>query len=172
MAYTKQEIAAANKRARARLARTPTVTRAHYDPRQGMVVIDLSNSTFVGFRPQDAEGLEQAKPEQLQQIEISPSGMGLHFPAIDADIYVPALLQGFWGSRRWMAAQLGRAGGSATSAAKSAAARKNGKLGGRGKKAAARAEPLVAEVVSVRAGERRPQPLRPAPSIHAGLRTS
>jgi hypothetical protein len=150
----KQEISAANKRASARRARVPTVTRACYDLRQGVVVIDLSNGTFFGFRPQDAEGLEHAKPEQLKQVEISPSGMGLHFPALDADIYVPALLRGFFGSRRWMAAQLGKAGGSATSAAKSAAARKNGKLGGRGKKAADRVEPLVAEVAEV--SQRRP----------------
>jgi hypothetical protein len=39
----------------------------------------------------------------LSKIEISPSGLGLHFPAIDADLYLPALLDGFLGSRRWMA---------------------------------------------------------------------
>ena len=135
MAYTRQEIEAANKRAAARLARTPTVTAARYDPRKGVVVIDLSNGTFIGFRPQDAQGFETAQPEQLRQIEISPSGLGLHFPAIDADIYLPGLLEGFLGSRRWMASQLGRVGGSATSSAKTAAVRKNGKLGGRPKKA-------------------------------------
>jgi hypothetical protein len=59
----------------------------------------------------------------------------LHFPALDADLYLPGLLQGFLGSRRWMAAQLGKAGSRATSAAKTAAARANGKLGGRPKKA-------------------------------------
>jgi hypothetical protein len=133
MAYT--EIEAANRRAAARLAKTPTVTAARYDPRRGAVVIDLSNGTFIGFRPQDAQGFEHAKPEQLSQVEISPSGLGLHFPAIDADIYVPGLLEGFLGSRRWMAAQLGKAGGSATSPAKTAAVRENGKLGGRPKKA-------------------------------------
>ena len=38
------------------------------------------------------------------------------------------------GSRRWMAAQLGKAGGKAASDAKSAALRANGKLGGRPQK--------------------------------------
>ena len=80
------------------------------------------------------QGLEHAKPKQLAKIEISPSGLGLHFPDLDADIYLPGLLEGFLGSRRWMAAQLGKAGGSVTSRAKAAAVRENGKLGGRPRK--------------------------------------
>jgi len=134
MGYRK-EAEAASRRARARLSRTPTARAAHYDRRMARVVIDLSTGLSIAFRPQDAQGFEGAKPEQLSQIEISPSGLGLHFPAIDADIYLPGLLQGFLGSRRWMAAQLGKAGGSARSQAKAAAARANGKLGGRPTKA-------------------------------------
>jgi hypothetical protein len=80
------------------------------------------------------EGLQDAKPRDLQDIEITPSGFGLHFPRIDADVYLPGLLAGQFGSRRWMAAQLGQRGGSARSAAKATAARANGKLGGRPRK--------------------------------------
>jgi hypothetical protein len=135
MAYPEETIAAANKRASARLARTPTATAARYDRRSGRVVIELSSGLSIAFKPQQAQGLEHATPEQLRTIDIAPSGLGLHFPALDADLYLPGLLQGFLGSRRWMAAQLGKAGGRAKSAAKTAAARANGKLGGRPKKA-------------------------------------
>jgi hypothetical protein len=86
-----------------------TATAARYDRRIGRLVIDLSSGLSIAFRPQDAQGLEGAKPEQLAKIEISPSGLGLHFPVIDADLYLPGLLEGFLGSRRWMAAQLGTA---------------------------------------------------------------
>jgi hypothetical protein len=134
MDYCKEELEAAHERAEARLSRTPTATAARYDRRIGRLVIDLSSGLSIAFRPQDAQGLEGAKPEQLAKIEISPSGLGLHFPAIDADLYLPGLLEGFLGSRRWMAAQLGKAGGIAKSAAKTAAVRANGKLGGRPKK--------------------------------------
>ena len=75
MAYPKEEIEAANKRATARLAGTPTATAARYDRRSGRVVIDLSNDLSIAFRPQQAQGLEHAKPEQLSTIEISPSGL-------------------------------------------------------------------------------------------------
>jgi hypothetical protein len=134
MVNHRKEIKAANERAAARLLKMPTATAAHYDKRIGRIVIELSSGLLVAFRPQDAQGFERAKPEQLTKIEISPSGLGLHFPTIDADIYLPGLLEGFLGSRRWMASQLGKAGGSVTSRAKTAAVRINGKLGGRPKK--------------------------------------
>ncbi len=137
MTYTREEIDAANKRAATRLAKTPTATATWYDHHHSRLVIELSNAISIGFNPHDAQGLEHAKPEDLTQVEISPSGLGLHFPTVDADIYLPGLLEGFLGSRRWMASQLGRAGGRATSPAKTTAVRENGKLGGRPKKARA-----------------------------------
>jgi len=134
MEKLKTEFEAANARAVARLAKTPKAISARYDRRIARLVIELSSGLSVAFKPHDAEGLEHAKPNQLTRIEISPSGLGLHFPELDADLYLPAVLEGFLGSRRWMAAQLGKAGGRMSSEAKTAAVRENGKLGGRPKK--------------------------------------
>ena len=80
----------------------------------------------MSFRPEDAQGLEHAKAADLAEIELSPSGFGIHFPRLNADFYVPALLEGFLGSRKWMAARMGEAGGKSRSKAKKAAARANG----------------------------------------------
>ena len=137
MDYRSDEIEKANKRAKTRLEKTPIVRSVTNDPVNNFLHIDLNNGLRLSFPPQMAQGLEQATPEQLDEVEISPSGLGLHFPAIDADIYIPGLLEGFLGSERWMASQLGRAGGNVKSKAKAVAARKNGKLGGRPKKALA-----------------------------------
>ncbi|MGA3116050.1 MAG: DUF2442 domain-containing protein [Syntrophobacteraceae bacterium] len=134
MAYHKDEFEAANERAIARLEKTPTAVAAHYDRSTGRLVIDLSTGLSIAFKPHDAQGLEEAGPEQLAEIEISPSGFGIHFPALDVDLYLPSLLEGFMGSRKWMASRLGKTGGRSTSEAKAAAARANGKLGGRPKK--------------------------------------
>ena len=49
------------------------------------------------------------------------------------DLYIPGLLQGFLGSKHWMA-ELGKRGGTASTDAKATAARQNGKLGGRPRK--------------------------------------
>jgi hypothetical protein len=110
------------------------VVAAHYDRRLGRVVVSLSSKLDVMFAPEDVEGLEKANPAELETIEISPSGFGIHFPKLDADIYLPGLLEGFLGSRAWMAARMGAAGGQSTSPAKRKAAKKNGKLAGRPKK--------------------------------------
>ena len=79
-----------------------------------------------------AEGLADAPRSKLTKIEISPNGLGLHWPQLDADLYVPALIEGAFGSHRWMQ-QIGELGGSARSPAKAKASRENGKRGGRPK---------------------------------------
>lgn len=125
------DVITANKKGRALKARLPFAVSARYDGRIGRVVVRLSSKVEISFAPEDTEGLVGASAENLEVIEISPSGFGIHFPKLDADIYLPALLEGFTGSKNWMAARLGAEGGSKRSAAKSAAVRKNGKLGGR-----------------------------------------
>jgi uncharacterized protein DUF2442 len=121
----------ANQRARDLRASIPRAVTARFDRRTGRIVIGLSSGLEVGFLPQNAEGLEEASPAELEKIEITPSGYGIHFPKLDADLYLPALLQGFYGSKKWMAAGLGRLGGASRTHAKVAASRNNGKLGGR-----------------------------------------
>jgi hypothetical protein len=67
---------------------------------------------------------------KLAKIDINPSGLGLHWPLLDADLYVPGLVEGTLGSRQWMQ-HIGQLGGLARTAAKARAARTNGKKGGR-----------------------------------------
>ena len=129
---SRNEFERATARGKARRRTSPHATAAAFD--KGRIVIELSTGLTISFRPRDAEGLEHARPADLKDIEISPSGFGLHFPRLDADLYIPALLEGFFGSRRWAAAHLGARGGKATSAAKAEAARANGRLGGRPRK--------------------------------------
>ena len=128
---------AAARRGAQRLKKGPVAVAARYDPLTGRVVIEIDSGLEIAFKPQHAQGLEAATPADLSEIEISPSGQGLYFPAIDADLYLPALLDGFLGSKAWMAARMGQVGGRATTQAKQAAARANGRLGGRPRRKAA-----------------------------------
>src|SRR5713101_1624572 len=124
----------AKERARNLQAAFPKAVAARYESKSGRIVISLNSKVDVSFSPSDAQGLENAKPSQLEEIEISPSGFGIHFPKLDADLYVPGLLEGFLGSKQWMASRLGQMGGKSRSAAKKAASKANGRLGGRPKK--------------------------------------
>ena len=125
---------------RARAAGTETVKRgpvavaARY--RAGMIFVELSSGVEVRFPVRLAQGLETANPKDLADIRIEARGLGLHWPRLDVDFYVPSLLQGVLGTKKWMT-EIGKLGGSATSAAKAKAAAENGRLGGRPKKVAA-----------------------------------
>lgn len=135
MDLTDDMLEAANRRGAAKKAAFPAVVSVRYDRRVARIVITLASGLELAFSPKHAQGLEHAHPADLANIEITPSGLGIHFPQLDADLYLPALLEGFLGSKRWLAAEIGRLGGSTSSEAKAAAARQNGKLGGRPKKA-------------------------------------
>lgn len=72
----------------------PFATGVRYDARQRRILVDLNTGLTIMFPPSMVEGLQDAKLRDLREIEISPSGFGLHFPRIDADIYLPGLLGG------------------------------------------------------------------------------
>jgi hypothetical protein len=133
---TKEQFDAAKARGDARLE-GPRAESAHYDAGRNRIIIRLAAGVEIGFPPACAQGLEHAKPADLDQIEITPAGLGLHFPKLDADLHVPALLEGVLGSAKWMAGALGRKGGKSRSSRKGEAARQNGKRGGRPRETAA-----------------------------------
>lgn len=136
MAVTDKDLKAAEARMAA-LREAGHVVAARYDHGTARVVVELHNGVQLAVPSGQIEGLAQAAPEDLAEIEISPAGLGLSWPRLDVDLYLPALLQGVFGSRQWMASQLGGLGGRARSAAKADAARENGRKGGRPRKVSA-----------------------------------
>jgi len=96
--------------------------------------VDLANGCAFTFPVDFVEGLHDADPKQLEEVEVSSAGFSLHWESLDVDFTVAGLMRGIFGTRRWMA-ELGRMGGSATSEAKARAARRNGLKGGRPRKA-------------------------------------
>jgi len=134
MDLTDAAFEAANERGEARQASFPTAVSARYDRRIARIVISLSTGLDLSFSPRHAQGLEHARPADLMDAQISPSGLGPHFPKLDAGIDIPGLLKGFFGSKKWIAARMGQCGGKSTTEAKTPAARVNGRLSGRPRK--------------------------------------
>lgn len=133
---TKQEFERANRRGAELRAKGPVVRAVEFDCELGRVVIHFQSNIDLTFLPEDVQGLENGTPAELSEIELSPSGLGLHFPKLDADVYIPSLLEGITGTRKWMASRLGVEGGKSRSPEKRNASRENGKLGGRPRKLA------------------------------------
>lgn len=135
MVVTEAEFEKATARAQAE-RKASHAQAVRYNQRRQRVIVHLSTGVELTFPVALAEGLAGASPEELAEIEISPTGLGLHWPRLDADLHVPALLQGVFGSRSWMASHMGTAGGKSRSSAKVAAARENGRKGGRPRRGA------------------------------------
>lgn len=134
MDITDKAFEAANQRAAVARKTFPAAVEVRYDRRVARIVIELASGLELAFSPKHVQGLEHAHPAELADAEITPSGLGIHFPHLDADLYLPALLEGFLGSKRWMASEIGKMGGKISTEAKAKAARENGKLGGRPRK--------------------------------------
>ena len=80
----------------------PRAKRAHYDCSTRQIVVELTNKAKFVFPCAVAQGLARAKNEDLEAIEISPSGTGLHWPALDVDFSLPGLMRGVFGTESWM----------------------------------------------------------------------
>jgi len=127
---TDAEIDAAIAKARAEENDRSRAVKAYYDAPENRVVIRLTSGVDVAIPRTSLQGLEKATAAQVAEIELEGAGSGLHWPSLDVDHYIPGLLAGVFGTRRWMS-ELGRKGGAVRSAAKAAAARANGRKGGR-----------------------------------------
>lgn len=81
------------------------------------------------------QGLKKADEREIARVELLGDDM-LHWESLDVDHYIPGVLKGVFGNRAWMRA-IGKRGGSTRTPAKRAAARANGRKGGRPRKRAA-----------------------------------
>jgi hypothetical protein len=111
----------------------PRAVRAWYSMTSGRVFVKLKNGVVMAFPQALLQGLENATPQQMIEVEITPSGYGLHWENLDVDLGVPQLVAELFGTQKWMS-EMGRQGGRVKSEAKAKASRENGKRGGRPRK--------------------------------------
>lgn len=131
---THREILAQIRQARERVRRLrPTEARAksaRYDRRARLLAIELTNGSSFRIPTLLIPWLRKLPANQLAEVEVSPSGEGLHWESPDVDLSVSGLLQEIFGTASWMR-QLASHGGRSRSPAKVSAARSNGAKGGR-----------------------------------------
>ncbi|MEB3196454.1 MAG: DUF2442 domain-containing protein [Candidatus Sericytochromatia bacterium] len=120
---------------------TPAARTARFDPVASRIEIELTDGRLYAFPAHWGQGLVDASAEDLADIEVLPEGFALHWPRLNASLAVAPLLEGHYGSRSWTAQLMGQVGGRARSEAKAAAARLNGRKGGRPRKASPQDSP-------------------------------
>jgi hypothetical protein len=107
--------------------------KAEYNHQRNLIFIELTNGIEINIPPILIEGLSEAKPQDLENLHLSDYGRSIHWESLDVDLDIPGIVSGILGTKAWMS-QLGKKGGEKTSLTKAAAARENGKKGGRPRK--------------------------------------
>ena len=108
----------------------PRAARASYLAKENVLRIELTNGAVISIPVKLIPALKRASPSEVRSVEVLGRGGGLHWEALDVDLSVPGLVSSVFAGPEWMA-ELGRVGGRRSSAAKAAAARRNGRKGGR-----------------------------------------
>lgn len=78
-------------------ATEPRASSARYDSLLNKIIIRLRNGEEFAFSPDLVPGLRGASPGDLREVEVTPSGEGLHWERLDEDLSVPALVNGVYG---------------------------------------------------------------------------
>lgn len=99
----------------------PYAVAAAYFPAIKRILIKLNTGIEIAIVPEDYQTLEHAKASDLKKIEITPSGDALIFPKLNDGLYLPGLMEGLFGTKRWMAEKRKRVNSAATRARSAAA---------------------------------------------------
>jgi hypothetical protein len=117
----------------ARAQDASSLVDARYDRTSDAVILTFRGGGSMAIPRRVIPGLEHQPASILAALTLSPAGDALLWPSIDADVYVPGLVERAFGNRLFAAAA-GRRGGQRRTKAKEAAARQNGAKGGRPRK--------------------------------------
>jgi hypothetical protein len=132
---------AADEAARVAELTEPRAKAAFYDPVTSRIVVELKLGSAFAFPPTLLDELADLAPEELARVEVDVSGEALSWEEYDIDISVPGILVAILGDA--MLRAFASRGGASTSERKAAAARVNGRKGGRPRKKRPAKEPAA-----------------------------
>ena len=133
MDLSEEEFRLATERGAERERTEPRAKRARYDGERDRVVVELRTGIEFAVPRRFFRTLQDATPDEMADMGIMPRGGTLVWHSLDDHYSVPALVEDLFGNQV-TAAEMGRQGGKARTPAKAAAARANGRKGGRPRK--------------------------------------
>jgi hypothetical protein len=92
----------ATRRGRETLARLPKADSARYDRKTKRLVLNLKNGTTLLVPVQLIQGLQTDDEELLNDFQLVIEGSQIHWDKLDVQFYVKSLLDGVFGTKKWM----------------------------------------------------------------------
>ncbi len=130
----------ATKLGRETIVNSPKAKKVSYNSKTKRLMVKLENSLVVVIPANLIQIFDGATDEQIKDVKIAVQGLYLRWNSLDEDLFLPNLLQGIFGTRKWMdnlkehLSSAGKKGGASSSNAKRAASAANGRRGGRPRK--------------------------------------
>jgi len=134
------EFEEATNRGRETLASSPNAQSVSYNVKTKRIVIELESGVTAIIPAGLIQILQGATAEQIKDVEIAVEGLYLRWTSLDEDLFLPNLLQGVFGTQKWMSglkehlSSAGKKGGAARTEVKQKSSAENGKKGGRPRK--------------------------------------
>jgi hypothetical protein len=119
----------------------PRAKSAYYDPATRRIVVELKLGSAIAFPTSLYPDLDRLTPEELATMELAPNGEALLWEEYDVGYEIAGIVVDILGDA--MLRAFASRGGSSTSERKAAAARANGRKGGRPRKKRPAKEPAA-----------------------------
>jgi len=92
MVLTDAQIEAAEGRGRELMEYAPRAVAGRFDRQTGRIELTLANGGAFAFPARSVQDLQGAAEKDLARVEVDGLGFNLHWPTLDVDLYVPALV--------------------------------------------------------------------------------
>lgn len=82
-----------------------TEKQAHavrYDQTTNRIILELKNNVTVMLPCDLIQGLSDANPTEIAEVELGARGASLHWEKLDQDFSVNGLVNGIFGTKKWM----------------------------------------------------------------------
>ncbi len=83
------------------LKNEPQARLVSYDSLNHRLVIELKNGVILFIPAALLQGLTNATPQEIAQVELLPRGAALHWPTLDVQMSIAGLLTGIFGTETW-----------------------------------------------------------------------
>ena len=75
---------------------------ARYDQTTNRLILGLKSGAVFIVPCDLIQGLREAAPEQIAKVKLGPRGASLHWAKLDVDFSVEGVVQGRFGTKKWM----------------------------------------------------------------------